>query len=117
MNNQISIQKNYLFLINQVFEIEQKTLKIKEQNSILRNVNKVKELFENGFFYTNAALTYENPLGQKYDENRIDCEASIAGESTENLRITEVIKPIIRIKQNGITSIVQKAVVVVESKK
>jgi hypothetical protein len=55
-----------------------------------------------------SGLTIHNPLGETYDQTRLDCEANIAGESTENLVITEVIKPIIRLKQGGLNQIVQK---------
>lgn len=113
MQQQISIPKQYLEILNQVFEIEQKALKL-EGHSIHRNVNKLKDLFESGFS-DSISICYHNPVGEKYDETRTDCEASISGESTENLIITEVIKPIVRISQNGITQIVQKGIVVAES--
>lgn len=108
----------FLDIINQIFEIERKVEKLQETNSIQRNVTKLKEILESQMtplFSNEAGFIYENPLGQKYDETRTDCNASIAGENTENLVITEVIKPIIRLKQNDITRIVQKAVVVVQS--
>ena len=56
-------------------------------------------------------------MGEAYNENRTDLEASIAGISTDNLVVIEVIKPIIRSKNGTITQIVRKGVVVVESKK
>ena len=108
-------QKIFLDLLNQIFEIEKKLVRIQESNSISRNVNKLKELFETELYPQGSGLTYHNPLGETYSETRTDCDASIAGESTENLVIVEVIKPIIRIKQGGLNQIVQKAVVVVQS--
>jgi hypothetical protein len=107
-----------LDIVNQIFEIERKVEKLQESNSIQRNVDKLKEILESQItsLFTNAVgFVYENPIGQKYDETRTDCNASIAGESTENLVIVEVIKPIIHFKQNNMTQIVQKAVVVVQS--
>ena len=106
----IKQQKHYLDIINQVFEIERKVNKLQENNSIQRNIDKLKEIYEH-----EIGFIYENPLKQKYDETRTDCEASIAGEGTENLVIVEVIKPIIRVKKNNLTQIVQRAVVVVKS--
>lgn len=99
----------FLDIINQVFEIERKAEKLQESNSIQRNLDKLKEMLET------QGLIYENPIGQNFDETRTDCNASIAGESTDNLVIVEVIKPIIRVKQNNMTQIIQKAVVVVQS--
>jgi hypothetical protein len=108
-------QKVLLDLLNQVFEIEKKLERIEESNSISRNVNKLKELFETELYPQSGGFTYYNPIGEEYSETRTDCDASIAGESTENLVIIEVIKPIIRLKQGGFNQIVQKAVVVVQS--
>ena len=65
---------------------------------------------------TNAGFSYHNPLGEKYDHTRIDCDASIAGQSDENLIIIEVIKPIIRFHQQDRTQIVQKGLVVASAR-
>lgn len=104
----------FLDLLNQVFEIEKKAAKLEEGNSIDRNVRKIKALFEDSL-PIGIGLVYHDPTGEAYDETRTDCEASIAGESAENLRIVEVIKPVIRAQQDGINRIIQRAVVVVES--
>jgi len=59
-------------------------------------------------------------LGQSYNETRMDLEASIAGASTENLFVTEVIKPIIRqcLREGHLekTRVIQNGIVVVESR-
>ena len=116
------IDPSFLNLLNQVFEIEKKASKLEEPNSIERNVRRIKSLFEEGLPVTvghaavKLSLVYHDPAGESYDETRTDCEASIAGDSAENLRIIEVIKPVIRVQGEGIISrIVQKAVVVVAS--
>jgi hypothetical protein len=99
-----------LVILNQLYLLEQKIKKISEPNSIGRNISRILEEFANlGYFI-------ENPLGEKFDETRTDCEASIAGDSTENLVITEVIKPIIRQRINNTSRIVQRGVVIVEGK-
>lgn len=103
----------YLDMINQIFEIEKKIGKIEEPNSIKRNLRRLKDLLEN--LQEGIGFTYHNPIDEHYDDTRLDCDANIAGEGTENLVITEVIKPIIRVKQGGITQIVQKAVVIAQS--
>jgi len=108
--------KFFIFILNQIFEIEKKVEKLKEKNSISRNIQKLKNHFETDIMGNKIGLSYYNPLGEKFDETRTDCEASIAGESTENLIITEVIKPIIRVHQESRTYIIQKAIVIVESK-
>jgi len=113
--------KPYFELLDQLFEIERKLEKIEESNSIARNLNKMKDIFETNLFSSSTSseigFTYHNPIGESYNETRLDLEASIAGNSTENLIIKEVIKPIIRYKSGGSTLIARKGVVVVESKK
>jgi hypothetical protein len=109
-------EKIFLDMLNQLFEIEKKLERIEESNSINRNLSKLKELFETELYQKNSCgLAYYNPIGEPYSETRTDCDASIAGESTDNLVIIEVIKPIIRYRQGGFNHIVQKAIVVVQS--
>lgn len=119
----VKVPQPYLDLINQVFEIEKKLSQLKEENSIQRNINKLKDLIENELFKSanGSGLTYHNPLGEKYNQSRTDCEAAgIAGTETENLEIVEVIKPIVfynYIDDNkAIKTIAQKAVVVAEAR-
>jgi hypothetical protein len=112
--------KPYFELLDQLFEIERKLENIEESNSISRNLNKMKDIFETNLFSSSTSseigFTYYNPIGESYNETRLDLEASIAGNSSENLVIKEVIKPIIRYKSGGSTLIARKGVVVVESK-
>ena len=119
----IKVPQQYLDLINQIFEIEKKTSVLKEENSLQRNINKLKDLIENELFSGingTMGLSYYSPFGETYSETRTDCEASIAGISSDNLEIIEVIKPIIyycyKENEKVIKTIVQKAVVVAESK-
>lgn len=115
----VKVPQAYLDLVNQIFEIEKKATNIKEDNSIQRNINKVKGLLEEGFF-KDVGLSYHNPIGENYSETRTDCEATIAGTEVENLEIIEVIKPIVfySYSENGntIKIIAQPAVVIVQSK-
>jgi hypothetical protein len=111
--------KPYFELLDQLFEVERKLDKIQEEHNIGRNLNKMKDIFENFFSNSSGAdvgFTYHDPIGEQYNETRLDLEASIAGNSSENLIVTEVIKPIIRYKSGGSTLIARKGVVVVESK-
>lgn len=105
-----SVPDYLLVTLNQLFQIEQKVSKINEQNSIKRNIERIKEEFKL------IGLTMHNPDGEVYSETRTDCEASIAGNSTENLFISEVIKPIIRFSKENTSVIIQRGVVVVESR-
>ncbi|WP_035671306.1 hypothetical protein [Flavobacterium sp. 83] len=115
----VKVPQAYLDLMNQIFEIEKKTLNLKEENSIQRNINKINGLLEDGIF-NDVGLSSYNPLGENYSDTRTDCEATISGTSIENLEIVEVIKPIIfyTYKENGnvMKIIAQPAVVIVQSK-
>lgn len=107
---QTNLPKEFLFVINQVFEMENKTAKLTETNSLQRNLDKIKNQFEQ------FGLTYSDPLGERFDETRTDCEATITGSDTAHLEIVEVLKPIIRFSQNGNSVIVQKGVVIVKAR-
>lgn len=96
-------------IVNQLFEIEKKIKDNALEKSIQRNINRIKtQLEESGY-------RYHNPLGEAYDMTRLDCEAMVAGEGTQQLRIVEVIKPIIYSDAGGNT-IIQKAIVITEQK-
>lgn len=107
---QAQVPKEYLLVINQIFEMENKISKLTENNSLQRNLDKIKNM------YAEMGLTFDNPIGEKFDETRTDCEASITGTGTENLEIVEVLKPIIRLTQNERTAIAQKGVVIVKER-
>ena len=112
----ITISNEVISLINQVFEIEEKQKMIEQKNSIDRNVRNLKELLEEGFFQ-DFGIIYHNPLGEPYNDTRTDCDlAENLSSSFEDLIITQVIRPIIRVKQNDTIRIVQRARVVVQSK-
>lgn len=118
----VKVPQAYLDFINQIFEIEKKTVNIEEENSIQRNINKIKGILEEEFFRGNNLIgfTYHNPIGENYSDTRTDCEATIAGNDVNNLEIIEVIKPIVfcAYQENDVVmkSIVQQAVVIVQSK-
>ena len=117
---EIIVPKLYLTLLNHLYEIERKTSGLDEFKKISRNVERMKSAFKaelNGSI-DDTGLTYEDPMGQPYNETRIDLEASISGEGTDNLIVVDVIKPIIRLEssQQGISRVVQKGVVIVESR-
>lgn len=105
-----SVPEEFLYLINQVFDMDRKVAKLSESNSLSRNLDRMKNKFQD------LGLEMFNPLGEPYDETRTDCEANIAGASSDNLVITDVIKPIVRLRNGSASVIVQKAVVIVESK-
>lgn len=116
---EVHVPKLYLTLLNHLYEIERKTSGLEEFKKISRNIERMKDAFKtelNGSI-DDTGLTYEDPMGQPYNETRIDLEANISGEGTDNLIVVDVIKPIIRIESEnqGISRVVQKGVVIVES--
>jgi hypothetical protein len=98
-----------LKVLNQVFELEKKVTARQDASVFQRNIQRIKDSFqESGYIYS-------NPLGEPYKETRTDCEASISGNNTDKLVITEVIKPIIWYKEGTINTLIQKGVVIVAS--
>ncbi len=99
----------FLTLINQLFDMQRKVERMEQARSLHRNVKRMGDaLAEMGF-------TWHDPTGEPYDETRTDCEASIAGDSSDNLRIVETLKPIVRLTHAGHPQLIQRAVVVVQS--
>ena len=96
-------------LINQIFEIENKIKLENFDEKFERNFNRIKQTFEE------EGYTYHNPIGEKYTETRTDCEASISGSLGNNLKIVQVIKPIIHRHDGGNSVIIQKGIVIVEN--
>ena len=99
-----------LQLVNQVFDMEKKLEVMSNATSLQRNIRRIKSSLEQMDIY------YHNPYGEKWDETRTDCEATISGNSIHKLRITEVIKPIITKKVDNLHQIIQKGVVIVEGR-
>lgn len=115
------IPKVYIDLVNQIFEIDKKASNLIEENSIKRNINRINTILNEGLFGSDRiGLSYHNPIGEKYSETRTDCQATISGDSFDDLEIVEVVKPIIfcLVKTGEITkrTILQPAVVIVKSK-
>ncbi len=97
-------------LLNQLYEIERKLKLHGDTGNALRNVEKMKDALED------VGLFYEDPMGQAFKETRTDLEATISGSDTENLHVVEVIKPIIRQGKRDFSVVLQKGIVVIESK-
>jgi hypothetical protein len=115
MDIKLQVPKSLLVALNQLYEIEQKLKKGGDNSGLQRNVGKMKTAFEE------FGLAYEDPMGQTFKETRTDLEATISGSGSENLVVVEVIKPTIRaILRDGpgeFSRVIQKGIVVVESKK
>ena len=109
MIQQPTVHKWALGIMNNLFDIEKKIEINGDNSNILRNVEKIKDWLKE------EKIFYENPLGQKFSETRTDIEATIIGEGTENLKVVEVIKPIVRYGDSKFSVVVQKGIVLVES--
>lgn len=109
--NQPSAPKWAMTLLNQLFEIEKKLTasELSDPSNCLRNVAKIKDAMEE------QRLFYEDPTGQSFNETRTDLEATISGTGTDNLKVVEVYKPIIREGTRDLSRVSQKGIVIVES--
>ena len=97
-------------ILNNVYEALSKLEIHGDSSNIKRNLIRILDEFEE------QGLIIENPINQDYNETRTDLEATIVGAETDNLYVTEVIKPIIRFTNGTVSKVVQKGIVVVESK-
>ena len=102
--------KPILNIINQLHEIEFKLGVNQSLDPVSRHLDRIKNhLNELGY-------EYHSPLNEIYTTERTDCEASIAGDTTEgSMQITRVIKPAIYQKSAAGDQLLQKAIVIVES--
>lgn len=106
----MEIPKWILVTLNNLYEVEKKLALHGDAGNATRNIEKMKDMFaEMGVFY-------EDPMGQEFKETRTDLDATISGNGTENLVVVEVIKPIVRAGESAFSKVVQKGIVVVESK-
>jgi hypothetical protein len=107
--NIIKIETPWLQIINQIFDMEKKLDKMSDGRTLERNIRRIKSQL------SEMNLEYLNPIGERYNETRTDVTATISGNSSRNLVITEVIKPIIVQRVGNVQQIVQVGVVIVES--
>jgi hypothetical protein len=97
-------------ILNQLYEISEKLSKENLMDKFERNLNRMRNICEeNGYIYS-------DPLDEKYTESRTDVDANIIGSPSNNMKVTQVIKPIIYHVENGVKTLVQKGVVMVEAK-
>jgi hypothetical protein len=109
-NTTIEVPKWALLVLNNLCDIERKLTIHGDPGNAKRNLERIKEAFEG------QKLFYEDPSGEPFTETRTDIEASITGAGTENLVVVEVIKPIVRYGDASFSKVVQKGIVVVESR-
>ncbi|WP_113660863.1 hypothetical protein [Pedobacter nanyangensis] len=93
-------------IINQIFEIESK-LNTQEKGNLQRNFERLYyELEQKGYKIV-------NPIGQTYDERDLSIEANLLTENGRQ-KITKVLKPVVYHNVDGVYTLIQKAVVIVE---
>jgi hypothetical protein len=104
-----SEQEIFIRICNHVHELEKKNSSLND-SSLLRIINRMRDTLTEAGYHT------LNPMGETYSVTRTDCYATISGDETDHLVITDVLKPIVWYRNNGTNQIVQKAVVIVEKK-
>ena len=105
----IEIPKFVLQVLNNLCDIERKLSIHGDPGNAKRNVVRIKETF------ADERVFYEDPMGQSFSETRTDLDATITGEGSDNLKVVEVIKPIIRVGDKTFSRVVQKGIVIVQS--
>jgi hypothetical protein len=105
----IEVPKFVLQVLNNLCDIERKLSIHGDSGNAKRNVERIKETLEE------ERVFYEDPMGQSFTETRTDLDATITGEGSDNLKVVEVIKPIIRVGDKSFSRVVQKGIVIVQS--
>jgi hypothetical protein len=106
----LAVPRWVLSILNNAFEIERKLAKHGDPGNALRNIEKLKAALAEADFF------FEDPMDQPFRETRTDLEASISGTGTDDLVVVEVIKPIVRFGNRDSSRVVQKGIVVVQSR-
>jgi hypothetical protein len=97
--------KSLIEIANQVHTLEKKMAKATDSTQYTRHIQRIRQALEE------MGVTYHSPEGEKYTDSRTDIEANLTGNPSDNMGITDVIKPIVM--QDG--KIVQTGIVIVES--
>jgi len=105
----IEIPKFVLQVLNNLCDIERKLSIHGDPGNVRRNIERIKETIEE------IKVFYEDPMGQSFSETRTDLEATITGEGSDNLKVVEVMKPIIRFGDRNFSRVIQKGIVIVQS--
>jgi hypothetical protein len=105
-----------LKIMNNLYEIDRKLALHGDAGNTVRNVEKIKDAIGDFLGDNEFEIFYEDPMGQMFKETRTDLDATITGNSSEDLYVVEVIKPIIRIRSPLVSQVIQKGTVVVASK-
>jgi molecular chaperone GrpE (heat shock protein) len=95
----------WIKMANLVFELEKKLHQKEQGEGLLRTIERMKQVLED------SGLIVINPTGEKFSETRTDVEATLVGSATGSFAITEVLKPIVYVKQEGKMVLLQKGVV------
>lgn len=97
---------NIIPLINQLHELSQK-LQQENGQKFERHLDRINDFFEQNDYLI------KNPINERYTESRTDIEANIIGNATGDMKIVQVIKPIIYKKLDGQLTLIQKGIVIV----
>jgi len=97
-------------IINRLHNLEVRLKATGQYDKVSRSFVSISKAIEE------ADWLVHNPIAESYDETRSDCDASISGEKITDLYISDVIKPIIYIQKKGLNELVQRGIVIADSK-
>jgi len=98
-----------IFFLNQMYYLEQRLRREEIPADVHRPVERMRE------FLSDLGFRARVPLGEPFDECRTDCQATVAGATTDGLVIAEVIKPAVWRCESGQETLIQRAVVIVRA--
>ncbi len=98
-------QQLWIKMANLVFELEKKAARTESGPALQRTIARMQQVLEE------AGLLILNPLGETFSETRTDVEATLVGALHDKLSITEVLKPIVYLHEDGKKKLLQRGVV------
>lgn len=103
-------QPHHLRLINHLFELEKRLAGKTELDAANRIVGRMKGVLDE------LGYLVHNPLGEKYDITRSDCQASVVGDKLTDLVIVDVVKPLVHLREDqDRRRLIQQGVVIVSA--
>jgi hypothetical protein len=98
-------------ILNQLWDLQESINSNNDKDKYARTLSRLWNAIEE------QGYTLQNPIGEKYNSNRADVDATLTGSLQDDMYISQVIKPIIYLQNNGTAQLIQKGVVIVEAKK
>ncbi len=117
--------RSYVYTLNQLHEMKKKLRVTADASNVNRNIARIEEHLASNLSLPirldgalgAAGLYVEDPINEPYDGRRADIDAELLAPLSDRLVITEVLRPVIKLKVFGQSITVQRGSVLVDEPK